>query len=134
MIHARNTVQQELVAITLAHYKIPMVQWSLHNAAREMATMKNGMADFKGEVMAVVVVGAKLTSEDRWSLGCRYSRRMEDVDSELMKEFNITDWAVASPEQNETRQEEWTAGQQRSRSDETGGSGESNAYRGGFRG
>jgi hypothetical protein len=32
-----------------------------------MATMEEGIADFKSEMMAVV--GAKLTSEDRRSLG-----------------------------------------------------------------
>jgi hypothetical protein len=50
MIHARNAMLQELVASTLAHYKIPMVQWSLCNAAREMATMEKGIADFKVEM------------------------------------------------------------------------------------
>jgi hypothetical protein len=70
MIHARNAVLQESVASTLAHYKIPMVRWPLYNAAREMATMEKGMADFKGKMMTAV--GAKLTSEDRRSLGRRY--------------------------------------------------------------
>jgi hypothetical protein len=116
MIHARNAVLQESVASTLAHYKFPMAQRPLHNAARDMATTEKGITDFKSEMVAVV--GAKLKSEDRRSLRRRYWHNhkdflKEEIDTELMTEFNTTDWAVVSAEQNEARQKEWTAAKQK---------------------
>jgi hypothetical protein len=37
----------------------------------------------------------------------------EEVDAALMGEYNTTDWAVASAEQKENRQKEWTAAKQK---------------------
>jgi hypothetical protein len=94
MVHAKNAVVQELVASTLKNYKIPMVPWVIYNKAKEVADMESGLKAFK-ETMAKIV-GEKLSSRDRRSLG----RRFWDAHKDILKSIVHSGWGVhdcASP-------------------------------------
>jgi hypothetical protein len=112
MVRAESAVLQEMVASTLNGHEIPMVSPKLYKATKEMADINNGIRAFKDEMAAVV--GAGLSSNDRRSPARRYWNTNRDyltsiVDDEVMSEHGLTDWATATPAQNEQRQQNRTA-------------------------
>jgi hypothetical protein len=113
MVHAKSAVLQEAVASTLSGHEIPMVSLKLYKAAKEMADINHGTRAFKDDM--ATAAGAKLSSNDRRSLALarRYWNTHKDflcsiADDEVMSEHGITDWATATPAQNEQRQQNRT--------------------------
>jgi hypothetical protein len=90
MVHAKNAVVQELyiVASMLKDYKIPMVPWAIYNAAKEMADIESGLKALK-ETMAKVV-GAKLSSGDRRSLGRRFWDAHKDILKSITRSYTCS--------------------------------------------
>jgi hypothetical protein len=73
-----------------------------------MADINNGIKTFRDEM--ATAVGAKLSSNDRRSLARRYWNTHKDflcsiADDEVVSGHGITDWATATPAQNEQRQQ-----------------------------
>jgi hypothetical protein len=111
MVHTRSAVLQEVVANTLGGHKIPMVAPKLYKAAKEMADINNGLKAYKDDM--ATISGAKLSSNDPRSLARRYWNTHKDIlceiaDGEVVEEHSITDWATATPEQKEQRQQNRT--------------------------
>ena len=88
-----------------------MVEPKLYKAAKEMADINKGLRAFKDDM--ATVSGAKLSANDRRSLARRFWNTNKEIlceiaDDEVMQEHGLTDWAAASPAQNEQRQQNRT--------------------------
>ena len=94
----------------------------IYKAAKEMADINKGLRASKDDM--TTVSGAKLSANDRRSLARRFWNTNKEIlceiaDDEVMQEHGLTDWAAASPEQNEQRQQNRTHAKVRARASGT---------------
>jgi hypothetical protein len=113
MVHTMSAVLQEIHGGEhVGRTQDPNgVTEAIYKAAKEMADINNGLRAFKDGM--ATITGAKLPSNDRRSLARRYWNTHKDIlceiaDDEVMEEHSTTDWATATPAQNEQRQQNRT--------------------------
>jgi hypothetical protein len=112
MVHAKNPMIQEAVAAALGGDIIPLIDREVYYAASEMELLENGICRFKDKL--VVLIQADNDSTLRRKEGRAVWEKTKEgakkkIDTELMQDMNLVDWAQATNEQHSRRLSEHTA-------------------------
>jgi hypothetical protein len=96
MIHAQNPVVQEAVSAILGGSVIPLIARDVYYAASELQRLENGIRRFKDK-MAVLLKAGMNTEQRRAASRAIWEDTKEpakkDLDTELLKEMGLVDWA-----------------------------------------
>jgi hypothetical protein len=106
MIHAQNPVVQEAVSAILGGSAIPLIAREVYYAASELQLLENGIRRFKDKMTALIQAGMnteqrRVASGDIWENTKVPAKK--DLDTELLKELCLEDWAQASDAQHSKR-------------------------------
>jgi hypothetical protein len=99
MIHAQNPMAQEAVSDILAGSVMPLIARDVYYAASELQLLENSIRRFKDKMKALLQAGMnteqrRVASRAIWEDTKELAKK--DLDTELLKEMGLKDWAQAT--------------------------------------
>ena len=103
MIHAQNPMVQEAVSAILGgSAAIPLIARDVYYAASKLQLLENGIRRFKDKMKVLIQAGMN-TAQRREESRAIWEKMKEpakkELDTELLKEMELVDWAQATNEQ-----------------------------------
>jgi hypothetical protein len=112
VIHARSQMIQENVAAALTGDVIPMVGREVHYAASEIQLLEDSIRNFKAKLHTLTGADSSSTTRRKKSRAVWEETKeaaKKTVDTELLKEMGLEEWAQATNEQHARRLSEHSA-------------------------